>query len=457
MRVRNKIALLFTLIVASILAVFSIIIYQISAIYRSEVFYDRLENNARTKARFLVDVKEIDNDLLKIIDQNALYSLYQERILIFDPRNVLIYDSAEKDSVNCDTKLIDRVRSEHFIEEETGIQEWVGIEFKPGNQRDRGTYVIIASAYDKFGIRKLENLKHTLLIGWGLIVVLTSIAANFFAGLFLKPVKIINEQVQQITGYNLKERIPEGKGKDEITQLALNFNQMLDRLEASFLQQRSFVSHASHELRTPLAALKIDIQSGLEENLTNEEYQLLLNDLLYDTDRLIGLTNSLLQLARPLEVDKGLRKRPLSILDLLLDLQATRIQPGHSIDLDLTLLEASSRDSTVQGEESLLKTLFSNLIDNACKYSLDHTASIYLQVEAPFCSVCVKDNGIGIAPEDQQKVFSPFYRASNALRYTGYGIGLAVCQRIAEWHGGNIKLESTPGKGTTLFVRLPLA
>jgi len=119
-----------------------------------------------------------------------------------------------------------------------------------------------------------------------------------FASQALKPIQSVNEEISRITAHNLKKRLDEGNGKDEIAALAVNFNSMLHRLEMAFIQQKQFVSQASHELRTPLAALKTEVQVGLDEEYSAKEYQQILKNILNDTERLIQLSNGLLQLAK---------------------------------------------------------------------------------------------------------------------------------------------------------------
>ncbi|SDL73909.1 HAMP domain-containing sensor histidine kinase [Siphonobacter aquaeclarae] len=453
MRIRYKLALLFTLVVAGLHTLFSLLIYQNSAVYREEEFFGRLENKARTTARYLVDVQEITGELLRIIDQNSVSDLVDERVLVFDQNDQLLYSNVDDEAVPFDRALIDEVRRDKHVEHNIGRNELVGLLIPSGIKGPEGDYVVLASAYDKFGRSKLANLRNTLVAAWVVGVLLTIMASGMLAGLFLKPVAAINEQVQQITVQNLKDRLPEGNQKDEIAQLAIHFNQMLDRLERSFEQQRSFVGHASHELRTPLAAMKADIQSGLEEDLTPREYRRLLEDLHDDTQRLIGLTNGLLQLARPLDLSGNLKKRVFSVTDVLLDIQADFLasRPNYTVLVDPAGLE----EYPVLGNEPLLRILFSNLIDNACKYSASQAASITLERHENGYRVAIRDTGIGIAPEDQASVFEPFFRGRNALRFSGYGVGLAVCQRIAQWHGGSISLESILDTGSTFYVDIP--
>ena len=458
MRIRYKLALLFTLIVAGLLTLFSYVIYEDSSRHRDEIFLGRLENKARTTARYLIDVKEITNELLKIIDQNSLTSLDSELVLVFDPSNKLVYSSVDDRPFKYSRNLIAEVREEKIVEYTEGVYDQIGLAFPSKIDGSKGEYVVLASAYDRFGKYKLRNLRHTLIICWVVGVGLTVLASGWLSAYFLRPVITINEKIQLITAQNLKERLSEGNGKDEIAQLASNFNQMLNRLDMSFEQQKSFVSHASHELRTPLTAMKTDIQSGLEETtLSAEEYRDILRDLFQDTQRLIGLTNGLLQLARPL--DKVLKRNTLSIVDLLLDIQSHMgsAQKPNTIRFDPAIFEMKLPDVQVTGDESLLKTLLTNLMDNACKYSDGLPVYISIERKQSDCYVHVTDQGIGIAPKDQERIFGAFFRGNNAIRYTGYGIGLAVSQRIAEWHDGSISVRSELHKGSTFTLRLPLA
>lgn len=457
MRIRYKLALLFTLIVAGLLTLFSYVIYEDSSHHRDEIFLGRLENKARTTARYLIDVEEINNELLRIIDQNSLTSLDSELVLVFDPGNKLVYSSVDDKPVKYSRKLIAEVREEKIVEYTDGLYDQIGLAFPSKINSSKGEYVVLASAYDRFGKDKLRNLRNTLIICWVVGVSLTVLASGWLSAYFLRPVATINEKIQLITAQNLKERLSEGNGRDEIAQLAINFNQMLNRLDMSFEQQKSFVSHASHELRTPLTAMKTDIQSGLEETLSAEEYRDILRDLFQDTQRLIGLTNGLLQLARPL--DKVLKRNTLSVVDLLLDIQShmSSAQKPNSIRFDPAIFDLKPQDVQVTGNESLLKTLLTNLMDNACKYSDGRPVDISIERQQSDCCIHVADQGIGIAPKDQERIFGAFFRGNNAIRYSGYGIGLAVSQRIAEWHEGSISVQSNLHQGSTFTLRLPLA
>lgn len=453
MTIRNRISGQFTLIVASILVLFSVVIYLTSAHYRQEEFYERLKRKARTTVRLLVEVNEIDHDLLKIIDRNTLTALYEEKVLIFNVRNRLIYSSVDDQPISYKPTLLNDVRREKEIETYTAGNELVGILHQEGGQQ----FVVLASASDSFGKNKLRILRRTL--AWGLLggIGLTVVLGFFFAGQSLRPIAQINQQVQTITARNLQFRLNEGKRQDEIDQLAINFNHVLERLEQAFAQQRSFVSHASHELRTPLTALKSEIQLGLRRRLSVDEHETILHTLLTDIDRLIGLSNSLLFLARTLENLQHVQFGTLRVEEVVFSAQEELLSahPTYQVWVDYNNLPDAETDTLVRGDEDLLRRVVLNLLDNACKYSFSHQARVRIGFDATGCQLIISDEGIGMSPEEMTRIFEPFYRANGAFGYEGFGVGLSICQRIVDLHQGTISVMSEPGRGSTFIVQLP--
>lgn len=453
MTIRNRISLQFTLIVASILILFSVLVYITSAEYRQEEYYERLTRKARTTVRFLVEVKEIDRNLLKIIDRNTLSALINEKVLVFNDRNQLIYASVDDKIINYQPSLLDQVREQHTVETSDGDNELVGLLY---NEQGK-SLVVLASAYDEFGRSKLSNLRDTLI--WGLLggIGLTVALGFFFAGKSLQPIASINQQIQTITARNMKQRLDEGQQQDEIDQLAINFNNVLGRLEQAFEQQRMFVSHASHELRTPLTALKSEIQLGLRRRLSGEEYEGVLKTLMADTERLISLSNSLLWLARTLESLQQVKLEVLRIDEVVFDAQAElqSAHPAYQVQVEYVNLPENDTDTLVRGNNDLLRRVVLNLLDNACKYSADHQAWVLIATDPQYCSLSVRDDGIGMTPEEVTRIFEPFYRTGSAQGYDGFGVGLSICQRIVDLHQGTITVVSEPGQGSTFIVRLP--
>ncbi|MFC5411872.1 sensor histidine kinase [Larkinella bovis] len=452
MKIRNRIALQFSLIVASILLTFSLLIYFTTAAYSRDDFYERLKKKARTTARFLIQVKEVDQNLLKIIDRNTLTALYDEKVLVFDEQNRLIYASVDDHIIHYQRSLLNDVRESREVETWSDENQLAGILYEEGGRR----LVVLASAYDQVGRSKQRNLRVTLV--WGLIggIGLTVGLGIFFAGQSLRPIDEINTQISTITARNLRQRLDEGDRRDEIDQLAVNFNAVLGRLEQAFEQQRSFVSHASHELRTPLASLKSEIQLGLRRQLDAGEYETILTNLHSDADRLIALTNSLLFLARTIENISQMPLEPVQMEEVVLLARDELLsaKPHYRIEFDYDNLPNSETETTVSGNEELLKRVLQNLMDNACKYSPDHTARVRIGTNEQFCRVSVHDNGVGIKPEEVELIFEPFYRTANAVGYEGFGIGLSICQRILELHQGQITVQSQPGEGSVFTMQI---
>ncbi|AQG80068.1 sensor histidine kinase [Spirosoma montaniterrae] len=453
MTIRNRIALQFSLIVGGLLLAFSVLIYLTSAANRRGEFRNRLEQKARTTVRLLVEVQEVDRQLLRIIDRNTLTVLFNERVLVFDDRNRLLYASIDDDSIRVEPTLLTQIRQDGLVRTTIDGREVVGFRYD-----ERATPVVaVASAYDVTGRRELADLRQTLF--WSLLggVALTIGLGIVFAGQSLRPISRLNEQISTINARNLQQRIGEGNGRDEVARLAANFNQVLERLQRAFEGQRQFVSHASHELRTPLAALKSEIQLSLRGSLTPQQHSQVLQTLLADTERLINLTNSLLFLARTSETAGRAEFKPVRLDDVCF-LAQTELQmahPAYQIRLSYDPLPQTDAETVVQGSEALLKQVVLNLLDNACKYTPDHTAHLRIIPGLQQCQIAITDQGIGIPPEQIANLFTPFFRADNALGYEGAGIGLSICERIAELHQGRIEVSSQLGKGSTFTLVLP--
>jgi signal transduction histidine kinase len=456
MKIRTKIAFQFTLIVALILVVFSASLYYLLEGYTKDEFNNYLKDRAQTTAKLLIKEKNVDKRLLKIVDRNTLSSLYAAEVLVFNDENLVTYSNI--DSVNkfpYSPEILEKIRKYKYHEANYQKKKVVGLMYTDEElQKD---YLILAQAEDTYGEQKLSRIKDAMTIGLISSIFLTIIFGFVFAGQSLKPISRINQEVSKITARDLTKKLSTGNNKDEIAQLARNFNEMLSRIEKSFELQKSFVSNASHELRTPLAAIKSEIQVALEKDRTPEQYKEILKSLNIDNQRLTQLINGLLQLAKSEKGDKTLQMVPIRIDEVLFEVQ-DELQHQHQnyrISIDFEEIPDDDGTVTVNGNKSLLKTLFNNLIDNACKYSENNMAIINIRFNKSNCIINVADTGIGISKEDHERIFEPFFRTKNASSYKGHGIGLSICKRIVDIHGGRIILKSELGEGSNFNVILP--
>jgi signal transduction histidine kinase len=424
--------------------------------YTKDEFNNYLKDRAQTTAKLLIKEKNVDKRLLKVIDRNTLSSLYAAEVLVFNDENLVTYSNI--DSVNkfpYSPEILEKIRKFKYHEADYQNKKVVGLMYT--DEELKKDYLILAQAEDTYGEQKLERIKDAMTIGLVSSIFLTIILGFVFAGQSLKPISRINQEVSKITARDLTKKLSTGNNKDEIAQLARNFNEMLSRIEKSFELQKSFVSNASHELRTPLAAIKSEIQVALEKDRTPEEYKEILKSLNIDNQRLIQLINGLLQLAKSEKGDKSLQMAPIRIDEVLFEVQDELQHQHHNyrISIDFEEIPDDDESVTINGNKSLLRTLFNNLIDNACKYSENNMAVINIRFNNSNCIINVSDTGIGISKGDQEKVFEPFFRTKNASNYKGYGIGLSICKRIVDIHGGRIILKSDLGQGSNFNVILP--
>ncbi len=453
MNIRARLTLQFSLIVASILVLFSLSVYVLSANYRRDEFYSRLESRAITTARLLVSVKEVDKDLLRIIDQNSIHQIFEEKVLVFDSRDTLVYASLDDFPLRYDRALLHEIRRQKKMEFVEKDREIIGLSYAAQG----GKFVVLASAYDRYGRSKLRNLGQVLIAGLLLGIGIIFLAGRIFAQQALRPLARMNAEVASISAGSLDQRVEAGGQQDEIGQLARNFNQMLERLEAAFAIQSQFVSNASHELRTPLTAMSSQLQSSLHKKLSPEEYQPVLQSVFEDTRTLVDLTNNLLMLAQSGIDQQRQFFRPVRVDEVIFSAQneLSKNHPDYHFQVDYTLLPDDDQALQVQGNEQLLKIAFLNFMDNACKFSPGKTVQVTVDFPDPYqIEICFADDGPGVPKKEQASIFDPFYRATNVgASVRGHGIGLSLCRRIIQLHNGSIRLDSSPGAGSRFFVR----
>jgi signal transduction histidine kinase len=449
MKIRTKLSVLFTIIVATILIFFSLSVYIFSSNFWADQFYTRLKEKAVTTAKLLIEVNEVDINLLRIIDKNTSV-LPSEQILVFDEYDSLLYNSVNVIENKFDKEFFNKVRSEKVIRTTIAYREVLGMVF---NDSDR-QYVIIASAIDVYGNRKLSFIRVIIIVMFFVSVAITLLAGWFYSGQALSPISKVVAQVAKITATNLHLRVDEGNRKDELANLSITFNKMLSKLENAFELQKSFVSNASHELRTPLTAIKGQIDVTLLNKRTTEEYEQTLISISEDISSLSELTNGLLDLAHANQDAEVIIFNNIRIDELLWSIrnEIEKLNLGYKVIIEFDNFPSSEDTLIYYGNEQLLRMALKNIIDNACKYSFDSTSIIKVFFNADGVNLKFIDKGIGISPEDIKNVFEPFYRAANVKGRKGVGLGLSLAKKVIELHEGNIQIESEENKGTHVHI-----
>ena len=310
-------------------------------------------------------------------------------------------------------------------------------------------------------LQPVEETLHRLLIVL-LVTVPVALMAALAGGWFLarralRPVEAITLAAQRIAAGDLTQRLTVPPSSDEVGRLAVTFNEMIARLEASFRQIRQFTTDASHELRTPLTVMKGETELALRRPRSAEDYQRVLESSLEEIDRMTRIVDELLFLSRADLGEVKLESIPVRLDTLVEDIHRQATLLGQEQDVQVTL--GTVTPATVRGDELRLRELLLNLVDNAIKYSQPGgKVEISLVTEGTIARLSVLDHGIGIPPDAQARIFDRFYRtdAARAHAKKGTGLGLSICKWIAEAHHGRIEVQSTEGEGSRFTVVLPL-
>jgi signal transduction histidine kinase len=455
MEIRKKLSYQFIGIVALILLIASLTIYISFSGTRRDDFFDRLGSKATMVAQMLIEFDEINAELLKRIESNNPLSLPNEKIIIYDYENQVLYSSDDNGLLDISSESIDQVRLKGETRMKQGPYEVLGQFYTSKYER----FVVFAAATDIFGLKKLKLLRFILLMVFFFSLVIAFFSGRIFATRALRPISDITSQAEAIGISNLDARVTEGDGNDEITKLAQTFNRMLDRLELAFKTQKNFIANASHELRTPLTVITGQLEVILMKARSNEQYRDTILSLLDDIKNLNQISNRLLMLAQASSDFPETGFAPVRIDDTVWQArnEVLKRHPNFRVPVHFSEEIDNEQILTVNGNELLLRTALVNLIDNGCKYSKDHTVEVHFQCTDQSVEIRFSDRGIGIPKGEIDLIFEPFYRARNAIGIKGHGIGLSLVERIIRLHGGEITVSSEENRGTDISIRLHTA
>jgi heavy metal sensor kinase len=307
-------------------------------------------------------------------------------------------------------------------------------------------------------MRTLSLFRRYLLMFAPLVLLAAASGGFWLSRRALAPVDALTRNARTISGRNLRDRLATPETGDELQRLSETLNEMLARIEDAFLRVTQFTADASHELRTPIALIRTEAEIVLRRSRGEPEYREALRHILLEAERTTTLMEELLALAR---ADSGRENLQLAPLDL----QAIVGEAGQEWK---QLIEnrnlrfytsVTDREIPVMADRVAVQRLLAILLDNAVKYTnAPGSIKLSLQEVGRAAMIGVRDSGIGIAEEDQSKIFDRFYRVDRARsrELGGAGIGLAIAQWIVQQHRGSITVESSLGRGSVFMVKFPL-
>lgn len=296
--------------------------------------------------------------------------------------------------------------------------------------------------------KTLEALKSALIygiiIGLALVLIVTSH--------IIRPIRKITEATKKIASGDFTTTVDINRN-DEIGKLADNFNIMVKELNSIEYLRKDFVSNVSHEFKTPIASIQGFTKLLAKDSLSKEERQEYIDIILEETSRLSNLSNNMIKLTnfenqeivtnkKEYRLDEQLRKAVIMLEEKI-----------NEKNIKVTL---DSKEISIIEDADLIMEIWINLLNNAIKYSNENgNIEIKVEEQEEFVQVNIKDNGIGIPKDKQERIFEKFYQAEKSHSYEGSGLGLAIVKRIVDLTQGKIELESEEGKGTkfTVYVR----
>ena len=307
--------------------------------------------------------------------------------------------------------------------------------------------------------RTLREARYALGFGIPLLLLVATAGGSLLARKSLDPVAAIAEQAARIGATSLHERVAVPNPRDELGRLAAVLNDLLERLDRSFDEQRRLMADASHELRTPVAIISGEAELALSRDTRSPaELRDALQRVRAESDRLKRIVDDLFLLARAESGDPIMVPREVYLGEVAAD--SVRAVRSLAEQKRVALSFMGSEDLPFRGDEALLRRLFVNLLDNAIKYT-PSGGDVTLSAERQNGDylVTVADTGPGIPPDAQPHIFDRFYRSERDRRTSatsGAGLGLAIAAWVAQTHGGSVSLESSTSRGTKFAVRLPV-
>ncbi|OQA23639.1 MAG: Signal transduction histidine-protein kinase BaeS [Chloroflexi bacterium ADurb.Bin360] len=477
MSIRLRLTLLYTLILALTLLLFGTALYTVQAQGTLNALKQELsrggESTVQMVLRFYRDASLLPPDpppgedhrppLQDLSSEPAFQQLREREIVrVLNAEGVLVATpfAAASEALPLSVEGLDALRNQEIWWE---IASWdearLLIYNRPVIVDDELVFIVQTARPLTEREDSLRTLSRTLLIAGVLTTVIAFGIGWALAGAALRPIHRITQTAQAIGNESdFSRRVDYTGPDDEVGRLATTFNAMLVRLEEAYRRvsealslQRDFVADVSHELRTPLTTIRGNLALlRRTPPLPEAEQNEILVDAEVESDRMTRLVNNLLLLARA-DAGPSLKHAPVAVAPVIEE----SCRQARQLDRQREIVEHIAKDVTVLGDRDALKQIALILLDNALKHS-QGSITVSVKAEAPWALLEVRDVGPGIAPDLLPHVFDRFHRGQANSDTPGFGLGLPIAKTLVEGCNGAIAIESTPGCGSVVRVRLPL-
>lgn len=443
MKIGSKIALFYVTITISIIIIIILIFYFFSSHYINKLYDSYLKEKTYLTAQMHWEKDEVDEQSYQIISQRYNEVLPQAReILLNIDSSIMVKDTLSKYLTKNQQNILfknDSIPITFTYKKQLGAALYY-----PDNE---GHFIVLIMSKNSYG-KKIQE--HLILLS--LFLIITSSIFIFFIGKIysnriLFPLQYLLKELKRIRGNNLNLRIKKFGNKDELDELVLTLNNMLDRIDAAFKSEKSFINNASHELNNPVTAIQGECEISLLKERNTQEYIEALHRISEESKRISQLIKHLLFLSRQ---DDDLLLNNIDEINLQLFLY----ELCKNINQIKLIYKNNQNNLTTKANKYLLQIAIQNILDNACKYSNGKEVIITLSKQDDNIIITIKDQGIGIPENEIQNIFQSFYRASNSREFKGNGIGLSLSMKIISLYGGKLNIQSILNSFTEVSIYL---
>ena len=293
------------------------------------------------------------------------------------------------------------------------------------------------------------------------VIVAGSCVAYFLIGHYTKPVQQLSAHMKEMSPNTLSDSIEIEGGGEEIQELVKSFNQMTEQLDEAFAMQRRFSASAAHELRTPIAVLRTKLDVFKKKKREQHEYDELVTTMETYIDRLSSIITDLLEFAETSELGEVEDVSLDSVIKTVVD-DLESVAQNNMINMQIdeqSMTQSEAQTFIVKGNTNLLYRALYNLVENAIRYNNEEgSVNITLETRGQEGVIIIADTGVGIAPEQRELIFEPFYRVnkSRSREFGGAGIGLSLVKTILKRHGASITVSENNPQGSVFTIRIPL-
>jgi heavy metal sensor kinase len=460
--IRHTLAFRLTLWYAGIFMLTSCVAFLFFYFLITSVIRDRTDQDLLGEARTLSSILQVQG--MKAVKRQIIFEAQAagEKKIFF---RLLSLDGQEFSSSNMSYWRdigVGKAAIEQLIGEKRPVFNTVSLPDRKHNIRvlytivGRNIILQLGQSMENY-TRFIEAFRKIFVTTMASLFVFAAIIGWFMARRALAGVEAVTRTARQISEGSLKERVPVKKYQDEIDQLAITFNQMLDRIQTLVTGIREMSDNIAHDLKSPITRIRGISEVSLTTGASEKEYENMAASTVEECDRLLDMINTMLVISK---TEAGVNKLDAKELDIgAVVRDACELFQSPAEDKDLRLVCDVPGNFSISGDNRLIQRMIANLLDNAIKYtpvggSVEVTVNT-LNNDA--VAITVKDTGIGISEKDMLRVFERFYRCDPSRSEAGIGLGLSFARAIARAHGGDITVAGGSNRGSTFKVTLPLA